>query len=102
MIWHDADVYLLTNPNELTLIRKIVLLPELIESMARTLEPHHLPHYALDLATAFHWFYENCRVLSNNPADLDISKARLKLLEASRIALSRTLTLMGMSSPERM
>ena len=102
ILWHDADVYLLTNPNELTLIRKIVLLPELIESMARTLEPHHLPHYALDLATAFHWFYENCRVLSNDPADLDISKARLKLLEASRIALSRTLTLMGMSSPERM
>ena len=100
--WDGGEVSLLIDPNELTLIRKIVLLPELIESMARTLEPHHLPHYALELATAFHWFYENCRVLSSNPADLPLSLARLKLLEASRIALSRTLTLMGMSTPERM
>ena len=67
--WSQGDVSLLVDPNELALIRKMVLLPELVESMARTLEPHHLPHYALELATAFHWFYENCRVLSSNPDD---------------------------------
>ncbi len=100
--WGDGDVSLLMDPNELALIRKIIILPELVESMARTLEPHHLPHYALELATAFHWFYENCRVLSSDPADLPLTLARLKLVEASRIALSRTLGLMGMSAPERM
>ncbi|MEK7815137.1 MAG: arginine--tRNA ligase, partial [Chloroflexota bacterium] len=62
--WSQGDVALLNDPNELNLIRAMLRLPELVEQVARTLEPHHLPHYALDLATAFHWFYENCRVLS--------------------------------------
>ena len=100
--WSDGDVSLLTDPNELALIRKMVLLPELVKNMARNLEPHHLPHYALDLATAFHWFYENCRVLSSVPADGELTKARLKLVEAARITLARTLGLMGMSAPEKM
>ena len=102
MDWSDGDVSLLTNPNEFSLIRKMVLLPELVESMARKLEPHPLPHYALDLATAFHWFYERCRVLSSDPAHGELSKARLKLVEAAKTILARTLDLMGMSAPERM
>ena len=100
--WGQGDVSLLKDPSELALIRKMVLLPELVESMARNLEPHHLPHYALELATAFHWFYENCRVLSNVPADLPLSLARLKLVEAARVVLSRVLHIMDMSAPERM
>ena len=100
--WSEGDLSLLTDATELALIRKMVLLPELVESVARTLEPHHLPHYALDLATAFHWFYENCRVLSSDPADYPLTLARLKLVEAAQIVLSRTLRLMGMEAPERM
>ena len=100
--WSQGDVSLLKDPNELALIRKMVLLPELVESMARNLEPHHLPHYALDLATAFHWFYENCRVLSSDPADYPLTLARLKLVEAAQVVLSRTLYLMDMEAPERM
>ena len=100
--WSQGDVSLLVDPTELALIRKMALLPELVESMARTLEPHHLPHYALDLATALHWFYENCRVLSSDPADYPLTLARLKLVEAAQIVLSRTLDLMGMEAPERM
>ena len=67
--WDEAQLSLLKDPHELTLIRKMLLLPELVEKVAHTLEPHHLPHYTLELATSFHWFYENCRVLSNDPAD---------------------------------
>ena len=100
--WSQGDVSLLKDPTELALIRKMVLLPELVESMARNLEPHHLPHYALELATAFHWFYENCRVLSNDPADYPVTLARLKLVEAAQIVLSRTLYLMDMEAPEQM
>ena len=100
--WSDGDVSLLTDPNELTLIRKMILLPELVESMSRTLEPHHLPHYALELATSFHWFYENCRVLSSDPADYPITLARLKLVEAAQVVVSRALDLMGMDAPQRM
>ena len=100
--WSQGDVSLLTDPSEMALIRKMVLLPELVENMARTLEPHHLPHYALELATAFHWFYENCRVLSSDPGDRPLTMARLKLVEAAQIVLSRALYLMGMEAPEQM
>ena len=100
--WIQGDLALLKDPSELALIRKMVLLPELVESMARTLEPHHLPHYALELSTAFHWFYENCRVLSSDPADELLTLARLKLVEAAQIVLARTLYLMDMEAPERM
>ena len=100
--WSEGDVSLLTDPNELTLIRKMIMLPELIESMARSYEPHHLPHYSLEFATAFHWFYENCRVLSNDPADYPLTLARLKLVEAAQIVLSRSLYLMGMEAPQKM
>ena len=100
--WSRGDVSLLTNPNELTLIRTMIRLPELVEQMARSLEPHHLPHYAMELATAFHWFYENCRVISANAEDNDITLARLKLVESAQIVFRRTLELMGMNAPERM
>ncbi|MBM3925346.1 MAG: arginine--tRNA ligase [SAR202 cluster bacterium] len=100
--WSAGDVSLLKDTNELALIRKMLELPELVERAASKLEPHHLPHYALELATAFHWFYENCRVLSSDPKDTPISLARLKLVEACKVALGRTLGLMGMRAPERM
>ena len=100
--WTQGDVGLLADPNELNLIRVMLRLPELVEQMARSLEPHHLPHYAMELATAFHWFYENCRVVSSNPEDAEMTLARLKLVEASQIVLRRTLEMMGMSAPERM
>ncbi len=100
--WSEGDVSLLTDPNELALVRKMLMLPELVEKVAQTLEPHHLPHYALELATAFHWFYENCRVLTSDPADRPLTLARLKLVESARIVLARVLRLMGMSTPERM
>ena len=98
----DGVVSLLTHEAELSLIRKILELPDLVEVMARKLEPHHLPHYAMELATAFHWFYQQCRVVSSVPEDMPLTKARLKLVDASRIALARSLGLMGMTAPEKM
>ena len=97
--YRDGDVSLLTTEPELTLIRKMLLLPELVETIATTLEPHHLTYYAQDLATVFHSFYMQCRVVSQDEA---LTKARLKLVEAAKTVLSRTLYLMGMTAPERM
>ena len=74
-------------------------LPEVVELIAKTLEPQHLPYYAMDIATVFHNFYERCRVVSDDEA---LTGARLKLVEAARIVLARTLQLMGMSAPESM
>jgi len=95
----QGDVSLLTTEPELTLIRRLILLPEIVEQVAVTLEPHHLPYYAQDLATVFHSFYKQCRVVSNDEA---LTKARLKLVTATQIALAKVLHLMGMTAPEKM
>jgi arginyl-tRNA synthetase len=100
--WSDGDVSLLTHEAELALIRKMVVLPELVDTIAKNLTPHVLPHYATELATAFHWFYDHCRVVSSNVEDMPMTKARLQLCQASKTVLARTLTLMGMSAPEQM
>ena len=98
----DADLSLLVHEAELALIRKMLGLPELVDMMARNLEPHHLPHYSVELATAFHWFYQQCRVVSSEPEDREITRSRLKLAEAARTVLARCLSLMSMEAPERM
>ena len=94
-----GDVSRLTTEPELSLIRKMLLLPEIIEMVAATLEPHHLIYYAQDLASVFHGFYTQCRVVSDDKA---LSKARLKLVAAARLVLAKTLNLMGMAAPEKM
>jgi len=98
--FHDGDVSLLTTEPELSLIRKMLLLPEIIEAVVSTLEPHHLAYYAQELATVFHGFYTQCRVVSRH--DEVLSKARLKLVAAAKLVLARTLHLMGMTAPEMM
>jgi arginyl-tRNA synthetase len=97
--WSGGDVRLLTHPSELALIRKMLQLPELLDLISTTYEPHHLPHYAYDLARAFTSFYDDCKVLTDDAAQ---TAARLKLTAAAKVALARVLTLMGRSAPDRM
>ncbi len=97
--YSQGDVSLLGEEAEIALIKKLLLFPEIVETIALTLEPQHLPYYAQDLATAFHNFYEKCRVVSE---DESLTAARLKLVEAARIIMAKTLHLMGMSAPDRM
>lgn len=100
--YSDGDASLLTSKPELDLIRRMVRLPEVVRTAAVQLAPHHLTYYAQDLASAFHAFYRDCRVVSSFPEDEAISKARLKLVLACRIVLARVLGLMGMNAPEEM
>jgi len=95
----QADMGLLQDEAELTLIRKMVRISEVIEVVAASREPHHLPFYAQDLATVFHSFYKQCRVISDDEA---VSRARLRLVQAARIVLAKTLHLMGMTAPDKM
>lgn len=95
----EGDVSGLTSEPELSLIRKLLLLPELIETVSTTLEPHHLTYYAQDLANVFHAFYRDCRVVSDNEC---LTKSRLKLVAATKTVLARTLHLLGMNAPEKM
>jgi arginyl-tRNA synthetase len=89
---------LVTDP-ELSLIRRIAEFPEVVEVAAEQLAPHKLPHYAEDLAAAFHQFYTLCRVVTE---DTELTAARLALVDASRLTLARALALVGVSAPERM
>lgn len=95
-----ADVTLLTHPAEIALIGYILRLEEVLAHAVTRLEPHHLAYYAAELATRFATFYRDCRVLK--PEDVGLSQARLKLVRATRIALARSLDLLGMSAPDEM
>jgi len=95
-----GDVGLLVHAAELALVREMLRLPEVVEKVCAHLAPHHLPHYAQELARVFHLFYHDCQVV--DPVNPALSRARLKLVDAARIALARTLHLMGMAAPESM
>jgi arginyl-tRNA synthetase len=95
-----ASVSLLTHESELALIRKMLELPEIVMQAAVQLAPHHLTFYAKDLASTFHAFYRDCRVVDAEAPDLTCT--RLMLVRAAKLVLARVLGLMGMSTPERM
>ena len=96
----NASTELLTDPAEIKLIVSLLLFPEIVERVLSDLAPHHLPHYARELAAAFHNFYGQCRVVQiENP---ELSSSRLLLLEATRNVLARILDLMGISAPKSM
>jgi arginyl-tRNA synthetase len=97
--YDNADVSLLKSEPDLVLVRKMLRLSEIIEMIVQTMEPHHLTYYAQDLATVFHSFYKQCRVVTK---DESMTKARLQLVEATRIVLAKTLHLMGITAPEKM
>ncbi len=95
-----ADATLLQHEAEQTLLRKLMLLPEVMQQVAETLEPQPLPHYSTELAAAFHVFYTQCRVIDED--DEALSRARLLLMEATQVVLARALGLMGLSAPDQM
>jgi arginyl-tRNA synthetase len=97
-----GDVSLLTHESELALIRKMLELPEIIHLAALQQMPHYLPFYSQELAAAFHAFYRDCRVVSSEPFEAELTHARLRLVRAAKGVLARALALMGMSAPERM
>jgi len=89
----------LTHSSELDLVKQLIRLPEVVEDTAKDYQVQRLPQYATDLAIAFHQFYRDCRVISE---DKELTKARLSLIMATKIVLKNTLDLMGISAPEKM
>jgi arginyl-tRNA synthetase len=88
------------DPVALGLAAQVLRLPEVIEDAAAAEETQGLTAYATELATTFHAFYRDRRVV--DPADPATSGARLALVDACRLALAATLDLMGISAPESM
>jgi len=100
--WTDGSPDLLRHTAELTLLRKMAELPEIIEKAATQLAPHTLVFFAMDLARTFHAFYDECRVISAEPADADLTCARLRLVGATKTVFARVLALLGVNAPESM
>lgn len=94
-----ADVSLLVHDSELALMKKMSEFSELIQGAARDRAPYRLTHYAQDLAGLFHSFYTNCHVILEDQA---LMNARLCLVNAARITLALTLSLLGVSAPSKM
>ncbi|MFO1539680.1 MAG: arginine--tRNA ligase [Chloroflexota bacterium] len=83
-----------------TLARDILRLPEVVEDAAADGSAQGVTAYATELATAFHAYYRDRRVV--DPADPATSAARLALVDAARVALRNALALLGISAPESM
>ncbi len=89
----------LTLPEERALLRYLSFYPGLIESAAGAREPHRLTFYLQEVAGIFHNYYYKHRVIAD---DIELSAARLALVEAVRIVLANALSILGVSAPERM
>jgi arginyl-tRNA synthetase len=101
----QPDVSMLVESWELDVARQLAFWPEVVEDAVRLLEPHRIPYYVQDLATAVHRFYHagnekgEHRVVVDDP---NLTRARLELCRAARHTLKTALDLMGVSAPDRM
>jgi arginyl-tRNA synthetase len=93
------DPGLLQQPEELTLLKRLLEFPDVLASCAETNEPHRVAEYLHGLAGEFHQFYHKHTVLS---ADLPLTVARLALCDATRTVLRNGLTVLGIRAPEQM
>ncbi len=95
----DADVSLLTAPQELDLLKRLADYPETVNAAARELSPHVIAYYLKDLAADLHGLYVACRFLD---VEEPLKQARLLLIAATRQVLRGGLALLGVSAPEKM
>lgn len=95
----DVDLSVLTHESEIALMRKMDDFGELVALAARDRAPFRLTHYAQELAGLFHQFYTNCHIIGEEDA---VQNGRLALADATRTVLALTLSLIGVSAPERM
>jgi arginyl-tRNA synthetase len=95
----DVDLRLLNEEAEIDLIKKLAYLPEEITIAAKTMAPHRITRYILDVASLFHTFYNSCRVRG---VDEELMKARIVLIDATRIVIKNVLDMLKITAPEKM
>ncbi|MFA6233597.1 MAG: arginine--tRNA ligase [Bacteroidota bacterium] len=95
----EADLSLLTHDSEVALIKELLRFPEWVEVSARLYETQHLCTYLHNCATAFHKFYHDCRVVTEDAA---LSGARLALCRATKQVLRNGFSIIGIDAPEKM
>jgi arginyl-tRNA synthetase len=95
----EFDPAVLKEKEEAALIKKMALLPYVVEVASKDLKPHLIAGYARELAETFNQFYRYVPVLSAEP---ELREARLALVDASHVTLANALDLLGIAAPEEM
>jgi arginyl-tRNA synthetase len=97
--WDDKAVGRLEAPEEIDLIKALARYPDILAGSARSMEPHRVAYYLMELASAFHTYYNKHRVLTDDPL---LRRGRLNLVLAVQKVIRNGLTLLGVSAPEKM
>ena len=95
----NADLSLLSEPAEISLIKKLLTYPMVLEGAARSFEPHRITFYLQELAGMFHTYYHNHRVITDDPG---LSNSRLALCKGIKIVIGDALGILGVTAPEKM
>jgi len=93
------DPSVLKEKEEVALIKKMAMLPYVVDIAARDLKPHLVAAYARELAETFNQFYRYVPVLNAEP---ELREARLALVDAARLTLANSLDLLGIAAPQEM
>jgi arginyl-tRNA synthetase len=94
-----VDLSFLNQPEEIALVKMLLDFPEIIDSACFGFEPQRITTYLHEVATAFHKFYHEHRVVT---PDRNLSIARLALCQATKTVLANGCKILGISAPERM
>lgn len=99
VISDKCDLSLLLHKSEIDLIKQLMKFEEAIINSSRKFEPHIITEYLKVLASKFHAFYHECRIIG---VDADLMQARINLAIITKIALKNGLKILGVSAPEKM
>ena len=97
--YNEDAVSVLKEPEEISLIKTMAAYPETVMKCAQLMEPHRMTFYLINLASAFHAYYNKHRVLSEDPT---LTAGRLYLVTAVKKVIHNGLSLLGVASPEKM
>jgi len=97
--WDDQAVARLEAPEEIDLIKNLARYPDVLAGSAKSMEPHRVTYYLMNLASAFHTYYNKHRVLGDDP---QLQCGRLNLVLAVQKVIRNGLTLLGVSAPDKM
>ncbi len=99
IVWNDVAISGLTEPEEIQLIKIMARYPEIVRCSAEYMEPHRITYYLMNLASAFHAYYNKHRVLTD---EAELTIGRLYLVIAVKKIIRNGLSLLGVSAPEKM
>ena len=97
----EADLSVLSHPRETEILRVLFALQELVPAACAERAPHRIATWARELASAFHGFYHDCPVLSDDVPE-PVRQARLWLVEAALVGITIAADVLGVSLPDRM